>query len=175
MTNLNLSKTLESITKISFDSSRKISLCISSKKIYNFDKICADYTKVNKIQTPPKSCDGLWINGQLCTLFEFKNGSIDSTIHEILKKAYDSLFILLDLNLEKEIKDFEHTISYSRENIDFTLVYNFAQNGKRYIHETVNKKAKMQAGDLKKMEKFLFHKVNLLTEEEFMKQIEPNI
>ena len=176
MANPYLNKTLDTITKLSFDDSSKSSLCTSSKKIYNFDKICKNYARVKKI-SPPKSCDGLWLKENSQAFIEFKNGPIETILNDILKKAYDSLFVLFDLNLESKITGFQNIISYSREKIDFILVYNFNNNGKKYIHEIVNKKAntKSKVGLLQSMEGFLYHKVIFLTEKEFMKQIEPFI
>lgn len=60
-----------------------------------------------------------------CFFIEFKNGKItDGVNYEINKKIYDSLFILFDLKYMDSNGSIVDTISYTRENMTYILVYN---------------------------------------------------
>lgn len=90
----------------------------STLEVINFDKVKTDYVKDMNLCSIPKSCDALFIYSENeWYLIEFKNGTIDDLKnYEVKIKIYESLLILLDL--------INQSISFSRQHINFILVYN---------------------------------------------------
>ena len=86
--------------------------------VINFDCLKDDYVKSLKLSEIPTSCDALYLHSdETFYLIEFKNGIIDEKkCYKIKMKILDSLLIWLDLT--------DSTISSSRENISYILVYN---------------------------------------------------
>lgn len=166
----------DTLKNISFDKTNKESLCVSSKNIINFDKVCDNYKKIKKINGVPKSNDGLWISEDNMTFIEFKNGNLDNHAwYELLQKNYDSLLILFDINFENREKILQNNLSFSREFIDYILVYNKDKNPHSQIHNSIYKKSGDVVYRLQSQEGYLFHKVKMMDSEEFMNQIEPLI
>ena len=96
----------------------------SMLSVYNFDEVARRYFD-GQPQRPgelPKSADALVkCDADSYALVEFKNGRLNGRrMHEVHQKALDSLLILGDL--------LKTTISWSREHLDYVLVYNEAKN-----------------------------------------------
>ena len=98
----------------------------------NYDQAKNDYVKALGLSESPKSCDALYLhhNGTYY-LVEFKNGGIDNLkCYEIKMKILDSLLILLD--------QMNKTISFSRENLSYILVYNEGRNHTSRMYNQVD-------------------------------------
>ena len=102
----------------SYDPTHKEYMTESPVIAVNFDQAKNDYVEDLRLPESPKSCDALYFhhNGTYY-LVEFKNGGIDNLkCYEIKMKILDSLLILLD--------QMNKTVSFSRENLSYILVYN---------------------------------------------------
>ena len=101
---------------------------INSKlTVCSFDKVKEWYVseKVPYAKPNPKSNDALYFGDEECFFIEFKNGKINNNVnYEINKKIYDSLFILFDLKYKDKHGVPVNSISYTRENMTYILVYN---------------------------------------------------
>jgi len=122
----------------------------SQMEVYSFDKVKEWYVtnKIPKVNPHPKSNDALYIGENESFFIEFKNGKIDNAVNfEINKKIYDSLFILFDM---EDWYDSKHnrinSISYTRENMNYILVYNQENYAKteetRLTTEGINRQKK---------------------------------
>lgn len=115
----------DSLKQTSVDKSRKKKGIVeymteSEMQVINFDSVKEDYVKKGrlKLSEVPSSNDALFLgkDGRVCFI-EFKNGEIDSMKNLKVKlKIYDSILIFLDIIKED--------LQYSRENIDYILVFN---------------------------------------------------
>ena len=103
--------------------------------VINFDKIKEAYAKEKGLKNHPKSNDALYIQqGGIDIFIEFKNGYMEKRKGpELKEKIYDSLLILTDIIGE--------SISYTREHLNYILVYNEVKN---LDNENINPKTKMQ-------------------------------
>ena len=101
---------------------------INSKlSVCSFDKVKEWYVsdKIPYAKPTPKSNDALYFTDKECYFIEFKNGKINNNVnYEINKKIYDSLFILFDLHYIDKQGILVNSISYTRENMTYILVYN---------------------------------------------------
>lgn len=121
-----------SLKEASYDKENKIYMVDSELEVCNFDNIKEWYVQnVVPFANPnPKSNDALYFAENECYFIEFKNGKIDNSINfELNKKIYDSLFILFDLKYLDCHGENVDSISYTRENMNYILVY----NEERYI------------------------------------------
>lgn len=103
--------------------------------VINFDKVKEAYAKEKGLKNHPKSNDALYIQqGDNDTFIEFKNGYMEKRKGpELKEKIYDSLLILTDIIGEN--------ISYTREHLNYILVYNGVKNSD---NENINPKTKVQ-------------------------------
>lgn len=95
--------------------------------VCSFDKVKEWYVsnKVPYANPNPKSNDALYFGEQESFFIEFKNGRITDTVnYEINKKIYDSLFILFDLEYIDKNGRVVNSITYTRNNMTYILVYN---------------------------------------------------
>lgn len=99
--------------------------------VFDFDKIKNWYTHnfLKGVKPTPASNDALFVSEDRKNIIfiEFKNGQISSTVNnEIFRKNYDSLLLLLDHRLEFDqvVNNFTGDISFTREHIEYILVYN---------------------------------------------------
>lgn len=91
----------------------------SQYKVLDFDKIKKMYANKYKLTKHPASADALFQDQTGSFIFvEFKNGEIN--LKNINKKIYDSTAIFTDIT--------NTTISFTRENMDFILVYDESKN-----------------------------------------------
>lgn len=118
---LGLSKFKNTLKNTSMDKSKSpceyMTQC--QLEVIDFDRVKDDYIYINRLPKIANSSDALFIDEKSNELFliEFKNGIIDNLKNFKLKlKIYDSLLILLDIA--------NMNIRYSRQHINFILVYN---------------------------------------------------
>ncbi|MDR1466667.1 MAG: hypothetical protein LBI40_03515 [Treponema sp.] len=86
--------------------------------VVNFDKFKESIVSKFKLSRSPNSCDALYMhNENEWFLIEFKNGKIDrEKMYQVRGKVFQSLLILTE--------KLNNTISFTRSNINFILVYN---------------------------------------------------
>lgn len=103
--------------------------------VINFDKVKEAYAKEKGLKNHPKSNDALYVQqGDIDTFIEFKNGYMEKGKGpELKEKIYDSLLILMDI--------IDENISYTREHLNYILVYNGVKNSD---NENINPKTTMQ-------------------------------
>lgn len=130
---IELSDFLSTFDVVSYDKDNEVSMIVDRTiPVYNFDDLTMKYVSIrmHRSQIPP-SDDALYIDANHFAFIEFKNGCVDNKQkNQISKKIYSSLLLLFDLaeNVQKVRIDFIPNISYSRDNIDFILVYNEGKN-----------------------------------------------
>ncbi len=123
-----LKNNISTLKDVSYDDDNNEYMTNSNLKVIDFDKVKEIYIKnnISNVKPNPKSNDALYLSKDgVWTFIEFKNGSITNKIvFEINKKIYDSLFILFDIDFKNSEVEFNNTISFSRSNINYILVYN---------------------------------------------------
>lgn len=94
----------------------------STLETVNFDKVKDKYIENMNLCDSPKSNDALFFNPEGKLIFiEFKNGLIDTNkCFDVRGKIFDSVLILTDI--------IGRGISFTRENMDYILVYNQERN-----------------------------------------------
>lgn len=187
----------KSLREISCDTSQKRNeyMCSSALPAFDFDAIKEWYaeTYLPGLSMTPCSNDALWLNEKHITFIEFKNGKIDgSENNKIIFKLYDSLLLLLDEKLDVSWyqEDFKPNISYTREHMDYILVYNQEKFDKKNLtpqtrrgkerqlqdssHRTLMYKTLRNLGKkslilfgLDRFEGYLFHRVYTMDQVEF--------
>jgi hypothetical protein len=97
---------------------RGVFMTSSKKKAVNFDKFKDSITAHYALSISPNSCDALYMQSENeWFLIEFKNGRIDKEkVFQIRGKIFQSLLLLTE-KLDK-------TIGFTRDNLNFILVYN---------------------------------------------------
>ena len=119
----------------SYDKENKVYMVESDIPVCSFDSVKEWYVKkrIPYVNPNPKSNDALFFSNKECFFIEFKNGKIDNGVNfEINKKIYDSLLILFDLKYEDRSGKVIDSISYTRTNMNYILVYNkekYLENG----------------------------------------------
>lgn len=141
----------------------------SSKKAINFDLLKNDYRKCRGTPSAPiASVDALLLENSVSAMVEFKNGilikqdkAVKETKENIIAKIKDSLLIYCDL--------FKKTISDTRKELDFILVYNETKytSEKQKLNGQLIKKKLFSELNLKSFEKIYFQSVSLYTKQEF--------
>ena len=126
---VNFQNCQKSLRDISYDSDEKEYMCDSTLYVFNFDEL-KDWYVANcsmNVTQVPCSVDALWLDEEHIVFVEFKNGKIGPTENnEIIFKVYDSLLLVLDdkIDLSWCRSEFSRNISYTREHMDYILVYN---------------------------------------------------
>ena len=111
----------------------------SNMCVVDFDKVKECYTKPLDLKNIPASVDAIVVKPDALTFIEFKNGKLDNKeIHKIQKKIYDSILIFSDIT--------GSTISKTRKNTDFILVYNYEKNPQP-TNQAKNKYCESQSRD----------------------------
>lgn len=116
-----------SLEKASEDKDNKVYMVHSQLQVCWFDKVKEWYVseKIPLANPTPKSNDALYFDKDECFFIEFKNGRITNEVnYEVNKKIYDSLFILFDLQYVDCKGNVVNSISYTRKNMIYILVYN---------------------------------------------------
>lgn len=115
------------LEETSYDSDNGTYMVHSQLQVCPFDKVKEWYVseKIPYANPNPKSNDALYFGERESYFIEFKNGKITNVVNfEINKKIYDSLFILFDLQYTDKAGKPVNSISYTRENMNYILVYN---------------------------------------------------
>ena len=115
------------LEETSYDSDNGTYMVHSQLQVCPFDKVKEWYVseKIPYANPNPKSNDALYFGERESYFIEFKNGKITNAVNfEINKKIYDSLFILFDLQYVDKAGKPVNSISYTRENMNYILVYN---------------------------------------------------
>ncbi len=115
------------LEEASYDVDNGTYMVHSKLTVCPFDKVKEWYVreKIPYANPNPKSNDALYFGGRESYFIEFKNGKITNAInYEINKKIYDSLFILFDLEYVDQYGNPVNSISYTRRNMNYILVYN---------------------------------------------------
>ncbi len=111
----------------SYDKDNNEYMVESNLEVCSFGDVKEWYVK-NKVPLAnpnPKSNDALFFDETESFFIEFKNGKIDNTVnYKLNKKIYDSLFMLFDLKYVDRKGDAVDSISYTRNNMNYILVYN---------------------------------------------------
>lgn len=121
--NLDDSKYQVEFKDVSFDRANQISMIESSQTVIDFDAVKNDYTKDFGLKKTPKSNDALIKRDDQFYFIEFKSGRVNK--HDIMKKIYDSLLILMDIIGEG--------ITFTRGNVSFVLVYDYEKNKRKLV------------------------------------------
>ena len=177
---------LEDIFKEHFKNKNcDIAPCISwEEKVINFDKVKEAYTKNNNFEL--QSNDALYIDKNNIHYFiEFKIGNLlkkynnnnEVNIKYGLKKdlqlkIYDSIFILSDIGYSNGTKYIQDIVNFSKNNIEYILVYYSKNNGELKINSHLFNKANINLDKfgLKKFKQFFFKEIYIYDEEEFEKE-----
>ena len=130
---VNFQNCRKSLCATSYDSDEQEYMCGSTFPVFDFDGLKEWYVEkcALKLTKVPFSNDVLWLDDNHSVFIEFKNGKIGPTENNaIIFKIYDSLLVLLDdkFDLAWCCSDFRQNISYTREHMDYILVY----NGEKY-------------------------------------------
>lgn len=111
----------------SYDEDNKVYMVDCELEVCSFDDVKEWYVK-NRIplaKPNPKSNDALFFDKEEGFFIEFKNGKINNAVNfELNKKIYDSLLMLFDLGYVDSNGREVDSISYTRENMNYILVYN---------------------------------------------------
>ncbi len=152
----------------------------SLAKVINFDKVKQEYTsELEHSEDGAKSVDAISLCGEDLYFIEFKNGKIETAERKnIRQKISDSLLLFCDIT--------KKNISYTRNNINFILVYNYEKNknkckniqpslSREKIIKTLSSKSKQDIiyFDLEKVKSLYFKEVFTYTIEEFYQKYLP--
>ena len=139
----------------------------SQYEVLDFDEIKKLYANNHAINKHPSSADALSQDQNGSFIFvEFKNGEVDSK--NINKKIYESTAIFMDIT--------NTTISFTRKNMDYILVYNESKNpikkNKQSItditsHVSVKAKEYYPRFRLASFKDYFFRNIYTYTEKEF--------
>lgn len=166
---------ISTLKNTSKDDSKKsdINYMTSSElQVINFDDVKTEYTAKHKFSNECAcSIDALaWKNGKLY-IIEFKNGKMKDEIAKVKKKIYDTLLLFCDIT--------QKDITYTRNNMEFILVYNGEKNPilekekpKKYIASRLLEKAQEELirFQLDKFTPLFLNKVHTYTKEEFQEK-----
>jgi hypothetical protein len=197
---VNFQNCRKSLRDTSYDSDEKTYMCVSTLPVFNFDKLKDWYvaTCAMNVKQVPCSVDALWLDEDHIVLIEFKNGKIGPTENnEIIFKIYDSLLLIFDAKIDLSWcrSDFKPRISYTRENMDYIVVYNKEKYDERHptpqtrkglerqqvqesLHRTMIFKAargwankRVVLFGLDRFKGYLFRQVYTLNQDEFQKYL----
>ena len=118
---------IDTLKETSYDKENNTYMVESNLLVCSFDKVKEWYieNKIPYTNPNPKSNDALFFGEDTCFFIEFKNGKIDNRVNfELNKKIYDSLFILFDLHYKDKNGELVNSISYTRNHMNYILVYN---------------------------------------------------
>lgn len=161
---------ISTLKRTSRDDSKKQTMCESTIKVINFDKIPNQYSKNKGFRNVPKSNDALYIEDKKWCFIEFKNGEVDKA--NIYQKIYDSLIMLLEMEVIPDL-------NFARQNIEYILVYNSDKYPKvqksqgrdqnySYFFQLAKQEEKLFG--VEKFEGYLLKETHTYTKEMFQKQ-----
>lgn len=156
---------LTTLRKTSKDKNHKDNIDFMTQSrlsVINFDAVAREYAKIHHLKVLPTSNDAVFIDCDKIIFIEFKNGIMSKEERIKLKeKIYDSVLMLLDILDQK--------INYSREHIQYILVYNSEKNSRVSIGKAIAKMAGKHFVELglDKFKGFCAQDVYTYTKEEF--------
>lgn len=166
-------KNIRSLKDISLDKSNDQYMVKLPNKAIDFDNFKKDYCrKINSHQNNTSSADALFYHQDKLLMVEFKNGQLAKMRHSDLEmmlknKMLHSLLMFCDVT--------GTTISFTRKNLVFILVYNEEKNKifKNKIRKHISSKAKTHIVrfGLDKFPEFFYNDVQTLTAEQFVSYI----
>ncbi|MDR0305866.1 MAG: hypothetical protein LBI42_03400 [Chitinispirillales bacterium] len=121
----------ETLEKTSEDCTQHVNMTACQDDVVNIDKLKDSFVKNMKLTKAPKSCDALYMTPQdEFFMIEFKNGIIKGIEnYEINVKIFETLLMLSE--------KFDKTIKYTREYMNFILVYNESvSHGEKQFEDT---------------------------------------
>ena len=142
---------------------RGVFMTSSQEKVVNFDKFKESIAAKFSLAASPNSCDALYMPSENeWFLIEFKNGNIDKEkVFQIRGKIFQSLLLLTE--------KIDKTICFTRENLNFILVYNETvqriEIGK-HLHNLTNNAVFIPYG-LGGLQKLYFREVYVWNKKEF--------
>ena len=157
--------TLKETSKSAPDGKNVTYLTESQMEVVDFDSVKKEYCTPFHLNETPYSNDALHMsdNGEL-TFVEFKNGAIDNIV--LRRKCFDSLLIFTGI--------VDRGICYTREHMDYILVYNPEKRtiSKDKISRDLLKKGGLEfvKGGLGYFKGYCFKNVYTYTPEEFEKE-----
>lgn len=158
---------IQSLKKISEDTTNREFMCYSGINAVNFDMVKEKYVSNLHLSETPKSVDAFLYQEKKSVLIEFKNGFLsEKEKYEVQEKILHSLLIFCDIT--------DETISYTREHLDFILVYNSSkEKNRKYIKDRIFEKAneRLILFDLQKYETLYFNNVYTYDKAEFERYI----
>lgn len=114
-------QTLRELSKDDSDPSNLLYMTESEITAVDFDTVKTKY--VNQLglsEETAASVDAMVCGAETITFIEFKNGNMKNEKRRVKDKLRDSLLIFCDIT--------KKNISYTRQNVDFILVYNIEKN-----------------------------------------------
>lgn len=164
---------ISTLKETSHDTTGECFMTNSKKDVIDFDKVKEDYLlQFEKNFKVLCSNDALLINAtDKATFIEFKNGNLKRDTKNLREKITHSLLIFTDIT--------QTTVSFTRENLNYILVYNESKNqdistmqssqNRTKIASSVSKlgNKKLIRFNLEYCEKLFFNKVFTYTETEF--------
>lgn len=172
-------ETLQETSKDDSDPENIQYMTSSAKEVINFDLVKRDYTNQLGIsEEAVTSADAITWSEEGIFVIEFKNGKVNN--RNIKDKVRDTLLIFLDIIGE--------TIEFSRNNMEFIVVYNLEKNPlpnqlkKGEVLEAPSRTAiadyflgkankELIRFDLERYEKLYFRKMHTYSEEKFEKMM----
>ncbi|MBM6668062.1 hypothetical protein QUW49_04685 [Lacrimispora saccharolytica] len=158
------------LKRASMDTTKNIPMCESGIEVVNFDKIPNEFARGRGWSSVPKSNDALYkdVDGKWFFV-EFKNGTIKT--HEIYRKLYDSLIMLLEWGIFP-------SFDFIRNHVNYILVYNGEKTERiqpsvnrdatyEYITQLAKQEEKLFG--IEKFEKYLFNETHTYTPDLFEK------
>ncbi len=125
-----------SLKEISLDRANRQYMTNSPMEAVDFDLVAAEYEKTWGLKlNRPSSADALYFDQNTQIFIEFKNGDIKNEIKKVKKKIRDSILMFCDIT--------DSNMRYTRENMDFILVYNEEKCPKSTIKQHFSQKAQM--------------------------------
>lgn len=156
---------LSSLKQTSYDEVNKEYMTEDERSVVDFDSVKEAYlTSLGCQSERISSVDALMQNSAKVIFVEFKNGVMKKEKPKVSSKIKDSLLIFGGLT--------HSDINYSRENMEFVLVYNEAKNPrssidnirKHFVHCAKDEDIRFGLSDYKKV---YFQDVHTYTEQEF--------
>lgn len=172
-----LKDSLKELSKDTTDSSHVQYMTNSDRVAVDFDRVKERYeNKLGLCNEHASSVDAILCTKESIVFIEFKNGRMKNEKTKVKEKLRDSLLIFGAIT--------ERTIQYTREKVDFILVYNETKNplpnqltrGRVQDSDSrtaIAKHIAQKAGeefvlfDLEKFKKLYFRRVHTFTETEF--------
>lgn len=161
----------KTLKELSFDEDNGEYMTESTLEAIDFDRVARHYEKKWKLHGDrPSSSDALISYEKQLVMVEFKNGKLGTPdIRKVRKKIRDSILVFCDVT--------DSNMRYTRERMEFILVYNKEKTSKEKMKEHFSKKAgkELVLFGLGIYEGSHFLKVRTLTTREFQKYLSQSL